>query len=195
MSYTPAQMLSAARVQIDLEVSSWIEGRGVRHTNWSVGVNDALVPVSELRDVERTATDPELSFHDDDLNELHVLPPGCQYRITYHLRLPVGTRVQRRISTPLTQPPHHKRAPETVEGAFQRFMAAGYGPKLPLKTTFTEFRVTHRGLVTEDTWQRRQQRADNPTRRAPQPAASVDSSEFMTPAEIEAFARLLVRAG
>jgi len=194
VSYTRAQMSSAARVSLDLEVSSWIEGRGVRHTNWSVGVNDALIPVGELREVERTATDPELSFHDDDVDELRVLPPGCQYRITYHLQLPVGTRVQRRTSTPLVQPANHKRAPETAEGAFQ-LMAATYGRKLPLKTTFTDFRVVPRGLVTEEQWQRRQQQAARDPRASTPQRRRVPVPDTISREDVEAFVRLLERAG
>jgi hypothetical protein len=187
-------MASAERASVELEVSSWIHGRGVRHTNWSVGVNDAMVQVGELRGVERTATDPELSFHDDEVNELRVLPPGCQYRITYHLRLPIGTRVQRRISTPLVQPPQHKRAPETLEAAFQRLAAAGYGPKLPLKTTFTEFRVARRGLVTEEQWQRRQQQAASEARAAT-PSQRRAAPEAVSRADMEAFVRSLEKVG
>ena len=194
VSYTSAQV-SSVRAQIDLEVSSWIEGRGVRHTNWSVGVNDALVPVRELREVERTATDPELSFHDDDVNELRVLPPGCQYRTTYHLLLPVGTRVQRRISTPLVQPPQHKRTPETLEGAFQRLMAASHVQKLPLKTTFTEFRVTSRGLITEEQWQRRQQHAERNADATPQQSQRPTTQNAVSRADLEAFIRRLEKVG
>lgn len=195
VSYTCAQMSSAARVPVDLEVSSWIEGRGVRHTNWSVGVNDALVPVAELRGVERTATDPELSFHDDDVDEMRVLPPGCQYRITYHLQLPVGTRVQRRTSTPLVQSANHKRSPETVESAFQRLMADSYGWKLPLKTTFTDFRVAPRGLVTEEQWQRRQQRAAHAQRASTPQRSRVLAPGTIRREEVEAFVKLLERVG
>lgn len=188
-------MSSVVRAQIDLEVSSWIEGRGVRHTNFSVGVNDALVPVGELREVERTATDPELSFHDDDVNELCILPPGCQYRITYHLRLPVGTRVQRRISRPLVQPPQHKAAPETAEAAFQRLMAAGYAPKLPLKTIFTEFRVTARGLITEQQWQRRQREAEQQVATTTQQGRRHAAFDQVSRADMAAFVRSLEKAG
>ncbi len=189
-------MSTVGHVEVALEVSSWIEGRGVRHTNWSVRVNDAWIPIGELRDVVRTMTDPDLSF-DDEVDERRVLPPGCQYRITYHPRLAVGARVQRRVSVPLVQPSHHKAAPETIEGAFQRFMAAGFGQKLPLKTTFTDFRVTVRGrFVTEETWQRhQQQRPDDTARTNREHARSTISSDAVTRAEIEAFARRLDRVG
>jgi hypothetical protein len=184
------------RVQVDLEVSSWIEGRGVRHTHWTVGVNDAMVEIEDLRDVGRTATDPELSFYDDEVDEMRVLPPGCQYRITYHPRLPVGTRVQKRISTPLAQPPNKKQGAETVESAFQRFMAAGYGRKLPLKTVFTDFRVAPRGLVTEEAWQRSQQRGSTEGRRTPTRDRQIAGrSDAVTPGEMAAFLRDLSKIG
>jgi hypothetical protein len=186
-------MLKTERVQVDLDVSSWIEGRGVRHTHYDVRVNDAWIPIEELRDVGRTATDPELSFYDDEADEMRVLPPGCQYRITYHPRLPVGTQVRRRISTPLEKSPQHRGAPETMEAAFGRFMAAGYGWKSPKKVAFVDFRVTVRGLVREESWQRRQQRSD--VRATTHQHRAAVCSEAVTPAEMEAFARRLVKVG
>src|SRR5688500_17793584 len=142
-------MSDGERVQVNLEVSSWIEGRGVKHTDWNVRVNDSWVPIKELRNVGATMADPDFSF-DDEVDELRVIPPGCQYRTTYHPRLAVGTRVQRRISVPLVLPADGKRAAETAEVAFRQLMAAGCSPKLPLKTTFTDYRVTARGLVTQE---------------------------------------------
>lgn len=179
-------------VEVNLEVSSWIHGRGVRHTNWKVQVNDALVSIKDLRHVASTMTDPDLSF-DDEVDEMRVLPPGCQYRITYHPRLLVGTRVQRRISVPLELPPQHRHKPETMEAAFSRLMAAGYGPKLPLKTTFTDYRVTSRGLlVTEEAWQRREQSR----RSASAPPTSRDERRqapaSVTGDEVQAFLRRVV---
>lgn len=188
-------MLRTERVQVDLEVSSWIEGRGVRHTHYDVRVNDAWIPIEELRDVGKTATDPELSFYDDEADELRVLPPGCQYRITFHPRLPVGTQVRRRVSIPLVQPPRHTGAPETTEAAFGRLMAAGYGSKLPKKVVFTDFRVTIRGLVTEEAWQRRQQRLGSEPREQTHQRRSPARSEAITVAEMEAFARRLGKVG
>jgi hypothetical protein len=188
-------MSVASRVQVNLEVSSWIEGRGVRHTNWSVRVNDAWIPIAELRDVGRTATDPELSFYDDDVDESRVLPPGCQYRITYHPRLPVGTQIQKRVSVPLVQPPVDKRGPEDANAAFARLLAMGSSPKLPLKTTFTDLRVTARGLVSEERWQRRQQRLDQNGSKAPRSRQTVVASEAVGAAELQAFTQRLGKAG
>ncbi len=185
-------MSVASRVQVDLEVSSWVEGRGVRHTNWSVRVNDAWIPIAELRDVGRTATDPELSFDDDEVEELRVLPPGCQYRITYHPRLAVGTRVQKRVSVPLAQPPSHQHAPVDADAAFARLLAMGSGPKLPLKTTFTELRVTPRGLISEDLWQRAERKVPTAT---PRQGKSIVVSEVVGATELHAFAQGLGKAG
>lgn len=188
-------MSVASRVQVDLEVSSWVEGRGVRHTNWSVRVNDAWIPIAELRDVGRTATDPELSFYDDQVEDLRVLPPGCQYRITYHPRLAVGTRVQKRVSVPLAQPASRLRAPLDADAAFARLLAMGAGPKLPLKTTFTELRVTPRGLISEELWQRRQQRAERKAPPTARQSQGIVVSEVVAATELKAFAQGLGKAG
>lgn len=68
-------MSVAGRVEVNLEVSSWIEGRGVKHTDWSVRVNDSWVPIKELRNVGATMADPEFSF-DGEVDEQRVIPPG-----------------------------------------------------------------------------------------------------------------------
>src|SRR5688500_12565909 len=140
-------------------------------------------------------TDPDFSF-DDEVDELRVIPPGCQYRRTYHPKLPVGTSVQRRISVPLVLPSPEERPPETIEAAFGKLMAAGFGPKLPLKTTFTDYRVTERGLVSEARWQRRQQRLNGraPTN-LPQAERAAGGAERVTRAEIETFAERLEKVG
>jgi hypothetical protein len=188
-------MSAAGQVEVDLEVSSWIEGRGVRHTDWSVRVNDSWVPIKELRNVGKTMAEPDFSF-DDEVEELRVIPPGCQYRTTYHPRLTVGTQVQRRVSVPLVLPAPTERAAATPEVAFRQLMAAGHAPKLPLKTIFTDYRVTRRGLVTEETWQRRQQRA---TARGGAPGAEKGEracqSVSVSRAEIEEFARRVAKVG
>ena len=183
------------RVLVELEVSSWIHGRGVRHTDYSVRVNDAWIPISELRDVARVVADPDYSF-DDEVDESLVIPPGCQYRITYRPRLLVGTRVQRRISVPREPSSGPECIPAAAEEEFQRFLRVGLGPKLALHTVFTELRVTRRGqLVTEEQWQRGR------SRRLPAVQADVRQLEssrrelgVVGRAEIEEFARRL-RAG
>ncbi len=187
-------MSDGGRVEVNLEVSSWIEGRGVKHTSWSVRVNDSWVPIKELRNVGTTMADPDFSF-DDEVEELRVIPPGCQYRTTYHPRLAIGTCVQRRISVPL-ELPAGKRTAETVEEAFRQLMAAGYGPKLPLKTTFTDFRVTARGLITEERWQSQQQRSKTRVQATPTRVEhSLAGSEGPTRAEIQAFAQRVSKVG
>lgn len=192
-SEVPAR--TPVRVQVEFEVSSWIHGRGVRHTDYSVRVNDAWIPINELRDVVRVVADPDYSF-DDEVEESLVIPPGCQYRITYRPRLVVGTRVQRRISVPREPSSRDKRVPTTAEEAFQQLMRVGLGPKLALTTTFTDLRVTRRGqLVTEEQWQRcqsRQRSAPSADRREAEPPSRERS--IVTTAEIEAFTRRL-RAG
>ena len=187
-------MSDGGRVEVNLEVSSWIEGRGVKHTDWNVRVNDSWVPIRELRNVGRTMADPDFSF-DDEVDEQRVIPPGCQYRTTYHPRLAVGTCVQRRVSVPLVLPAG-KRVAETVEEAFRQLMAAGYSTKLPLKTTFTDYRVTSRGLVSEERWQRLQQRSSGRERAAPaETERSAKQTDAVTRAEIEAFAKRLSKVG
>jgi hypothetical protein len=188
-------MSAAGQVVVDLERSSWIEGRGVRHVDWSVRVNDSWVPIKELRNVGQTMAEPDFSF-EDEVEEMRVIPPGCQYRTTYHPRLAVGTRVQRRISVPMVLPSPAARAPETPDVAFRQLMAAGVAPKLPLKTTFTDYRVTARGLVTEERWQRQQRRVtgrDGTTSRQNEPGSG--GSPVVSGAEIEALARRLAKVG
>ena len=124
-----------------------------------------------------------------------VLPPGCQYRITYHPRLPVGTQVRRRISTPLVKPPRHKGDPETIEAAFGRLLAAGSGWQSPKKVAFADFRVTVRGLVTEEAWQRRQQRSASEPGAAMHQRQVPPRAETVTLSEIEAFAQRMGKVG
>lgn len=181
-------MPAGVRVEVNLEVSSWIEGRGVKHTDWAVRVNDSWVPIKELRNVGATMADPDFSF-DDEVDELRVIPPGCQYRTTYHPRLAVGTRVQRRVSVPLVLPASGKPVAETPEEAFRQLMAAGSATKLPLKTTFTDYRVTARGLVTEERCQRRQQRSSGQRTTPAQADRASDGAQAVTSAEIAAFAQ------
>src|SRR6516225_4908092 len=141
-------------VEVDLEVSSWVEGRGVRHTNWAVRLNDAWVPVAELRDIAATLANPEVAL-DEEVDELCVLPPGCQYRKTYHPVLPIGTQVAKRVSTPRMDARASATRPATAGEATRQVIAAFPPLKPPLKTTVTEFRVGHRGrLVSEAEWQR-----------------------------------------
>jgi hypothetical protein len=188
-------MAAASQVEVDLEVSSWIEGRGVRHVDWSVRVNDSWVPIKELRNVGRTMAEPDFSF-DDDVDERRVIPPGCQYRTTYHPRLAVGTRVQRRVSVPLVLPSAAERAPESVEAAFRQLLAAGYAPKLPLKTTFTDYRVTVRGLVLEERWQRQQRRSATSVQTTAARGERASSGALrVSRAEIEEFARRVAKVG
>jgi hypothetical protein len=143
--------------RVDLEVSSWVEGRGVRHTDWSVRINDAWVPVSKLRDVASTMTDPMACFTDEDVDEMRVLPAGCQYRITYHQRLLRGTRLLRRISVPCSDAEISRRS-KGDRGAW----------KLPIAVTTTEFRVTGPNrYVTEERWAREEAWRGETNRRKP----------------------------
>jgi hypothetical protein len=139
-----------ASFQVDLEVSSWIEGRGVRHTNWSVRVNDAWVPVAKLRGVAATMPEPTASFA-DDAEELRVLPRGCQSRITYHPLLPGSTQLLRRVSVPYNDEEIQRRS---------RSMAGSW--RLPLAVTTTVFRVVGPNrIVREERWQLRRQREEH----------------------------------
>jgi hypothetical protein len=175
--------------QVELEVSSWIHGRGVRHTDYSV-----WIPINELRGVVRVVADPDYSF-DDEVEESFVIPPGCQYRITYRPRLVVGTRVQRRISVPRETQARDRRVPATPEEAFQQLMRVGLGPKLALATTFTDLRVTKRGqLVTEEEWQRRLSRRHGAPPAGRRELERPHERSAVTMAEIEEFTRRL-RAG
>jgi hypothetical protein len=145
-------------VTIHLENSSWVEGRGVRHVEWSVLLNDAWTPVRELRGVAATLADPEIWF-DDDVDDLLVLPPGCQYRITYHLRVPVGTRLRKRTSTPRHPRSRRGEPPATLEGAVRHLVGAFPPMKPPLRTTTTECRVIgNNRFVSEERWQLSHQR-------------------------------------
>ncbi|HEV8549466.1 MAG TPA: hypothetical protein VGQ57_10565 [Polyangiaceae bacterium] len=163
------------QVEVDLEVSSWLEGRGVRHTNWSVRLNDAWVPITELRGVTSTMTDADVSFH-DEVDELVVLPPGCQYRKTYHPWLPLGTRVLRRVSVPRGDDRSVSQVPTSTADTMRRVLAAFPPLKRPLKTTITELRVgAHGRLIPEHEWQERL--ANVPRRRALARSTSLPGGE------------------
>jgi hypothetical protein len=153
-SMSASEEPSVRKFQINLENSSWIEGRGVRHSEWSVRVNDAWIPVRDLRDVGSTMADPHFAFEEDD--EFRVLPAGCQYRITFHPCLPIGTQLLKRVSVPRELPRRAARAePVTQEDALRAVLAAFPPLKTPLQTTLTEYRVVgHNKYVTEATWQR-----------------------------------------
>jgi hypothetical protein len=165
----------APPVEVDLEVSSWVEGRGVRHSNWSVRLKDAWIPIAELRDVAATVTDPEVTFH-DEVDERVVLPPGCQYRKTYHPWLPIGTRVLKRVSVPRDANRTAAHGPTPTAATLQQVLAAFPAIKQPLKTTVTELRVDRNGrLVSELEWQARH--ADLHRRSAPVRAPSFPANE------------------
>ena len=141
---------NVASFEVDLEVSSWVEGRGVRHTNWSVRVNAAWVPIAKLRGVAATMTAPTVSFADGDVEELRVLPRGCQSRITYHPLLPDGTELLRRISVPCSDEEIRRRS-KSMAGS----------RRLPLDVTTTAFRVVGPNrIVTEERWQLARQRGE-----------------------------------
>lgn len=166
---------SRAAVEVDLEVSSWVEGRGVRHTNWSVRLNDAWIPVAELKGVAATVADSEVSFH-DEVDELLVLPPGCQYRKTYHPCLPIGTRLLKRVSVPRDADRSGRCVPTSTADAMHRVMTAFPPLKRPLKTTVTEWRAGDHGrLIPEHEWQKHH--ADVPRRRAPARSVSLPGHE------------------
>jgi hypothetical protein len=125
------------RVEVELENSSYIEGRGVRHTHWDVQVNDAWVPIDELRGIPQVEADPELWLA-PDVDQRRVIPPGCQYRITYVPRLPLGTKVRKRVSKPRDDARHDSSA-ATLKAALG---GASLPRKLPLAVKITEYRVT-----------------------------------------------------
>ncbi|HEX4338069.1 MAG TPA: hypothetical protein VH062_19300 [Polyangiaceae bacterium] len=152
--------------EVNLESASWVEGRGVRHTDWNVRVNDTWVPIRNLRNVGATLSDPRFAF-DEETDELKVLPAGCQYRVTYHPRLAHGTRLQKRVSTPRDARARAPRPePLTADEALRNLLSAFPSVKIPLHTTVVEYRVVGKHkLVTEDAWQRAEERRrDTPTR-------------------------------
>ena len=166
---------------VNLETASWVEGRGVRHTDWSVRVNDTWVPIRELGGVGATMADPQFSMV-DDVDELVVLPAGCQYRKTYHPRLAYGTRLQKRVSVP-REPPRRASAPGPLseDEALRNLVAAFPSVKTPLHTTLMEYRVIGpQRLITEELWQRGQERNEG-RRKAP------TRERMLTVAELERF--------
>ena len=142
---------SAREVELDLEVSSWIEGRGVRHTDWVVRLRDAWIPIQDLPEIDATRAEHEVAAN--EIDPLRVLPPGCQYRITYHLRLPIGTALRRRVSSPRPDVRRREPPPKTLNAAVHDVLAAFPPPKPPLKTTLTDFRIAGPDrLLTEAEW-------------------------------------------
>ena len=183
----PSTAPSPAIVAIDLEDSSWIVGRGVLHTRWSVRLNDAWVDVRDLPGVVSTAAEAGMAFAEDTDDE-RVIPPGCQYRITHHLRLPVGTRLRKRISTPRELPPRkHARLPATLDDAVWQTLQAFPPLKTRLHARSKDYRVVgnHRCVSERRYRQGRQQQA---SRRTVQRAARV------APERIAAFAESLCSA-
>jgi hypothetical protein len=166
-------------VELELENSSYIEGRGVRHTHWDVRINDAWIPVDELRGVEFIRADPDTWFS-PDTDARKVLPSGCQYRITFYPRLPIGTRVRRRISVPLGDPPRPKaparEKPVGMHEALAQMLRAYPPPKPPLKTNFTQFIVCGEHKLKTDAEVRFEQ-DERRRRRQAAPAPAISAAE------------------
>jgi hypothetical protein len=163
------------RYRVSLEDSSWIEGRGVRHTKWLVKVNDSWVKLRDLRDVASTMAEPTASYDEEDVDELKVLPAGCQYRITYHPRLLYGAELKRCVSVPQDEAPSRDVPPKSIMDSFGRFKAR-------LRVIVTEYRVTgEQRLVTEDRWQRARKEPEQRRRKEPV------RERIITVAELEAF--------
>lgn len=142
---------------VELENSSWVVERGVRHTEWYVKFGDVWSRAADARDTvaTRAANDPELGSHGGDFL---VLPPGCQYLCRLRLRLPVGTSVRRRVSTPRQLRRSRARHGESdaVGADLRRDILSFFRhSKPPLAVVETEFRVTRRGLVPAEVWERK----------------------------------------
>lgn len=144
-----------ATVSVELENSSWVAPRGVRHTEWFVKVGDGWTRLTELPEVLVTLAeeDPE----DGSAPEGFVTrPPGCQYLCRFRVVLPVGTALRRRVSMP-RDARRTRRARGTAPVGFdlRRDILSHFRyAKPPLSVLETHFRVGRRGLVAETEWER-----------------------------------------
>ena len=140
---------------VELENSSWVVERGVRHTEWFVKLGDAWTHLADVPAAasSRAEDDPEDGVVEPEGRQ--VLPPGCQYLIRFRLVLPHGTPVRRRVSMPRDGRRARRASAGAVGTDLKRDILSFFRyTKPPLAVVETEFRVVRAGLVTLQRWER-----------------------------------------
>jgi hypothetical protein len=134
---------------VELENSTWVVERGVRHTEWFVKLADSWARVADVAGVETSLGSSDDVTVTDDFGDVH-LPPGCQYICRFRVVLPLGTPLRRRVSRPRSA---RRAAPSGSDavGADLKRDILGYFryAKPPLAVTETHFLVARRGLVLD----------------------------------------------
>ena len=139
---------------VELENSTWVVERGVRHTEWFVKIGAvwaraADMPEAVALDTRDDAVDPSL--------ELAERPPGCQYLCRVRLTLPIGTELKRRVSSPRSVRRRKGRggAPVGTRDLRRDILSFFRYVKPPLTVKEMDFRVTRRGIVSAERRDRR----------------------------------------
>ncbi len=157
-----AEPTKTTTTSVELENSSWVVERGVRHTEWFVKLADGWVRATDIPGAEASPVSSEAQGDGDAFGDVH-LPPGCQYLRRLRIVLPLGTPLRRRVSKPRSV---RRAAPPRSEalGADLKRDILGYFrfQKPPLAVTETRFLVARRGLVLD---QRAEREVENPPKK------------------------------
>jgi len=152
----PAPEIGKRSIVVEMENSSWIVERGVRHTEWFVQLGGVWIRAAEAPDAATTHASEDSEPGRTESGEMVVMPPGCQYLCRLSLRLPVGTPVRRRVSMPRRSRARSRPAAGPMAPDLRRDILSFFRyPKPPLAVVETEFRVARRGLVPAELWERK----------------------------------------
>jgi hypothetical protein len=144
----PAQK-RATTATVELENSTWVVERGVRHTEWFVKLADAWVRAADVPGVEASLRSDQSASDVDHFADLN-LPPGCQYLCRFRMIVPLGTPVRRRVSKPRNVRRAAARS-EVVGADLKRDVLAYFRfAKPPLSVTETRFLVARGGRLVLD---------------------------------------------
>jgi hypothetical protein len=144
----------SATATVEVENSTWVVPRGVRHTEWFVKLADGWVRVADVPGVEASLGSDGAGSDSHDFGDVH-LPAGCQFLCRFRLSVPLGTAVRRRVSKPRGVRRPAARS-EAVGTDLKRDVLAYFRfAKPPLSVTETRFVVGRRGLVLDERTERR----------------------------------------
>ena len=139
---------------VELENSSWVVARGVRHTEWFVKLADGWVRIADVPGAEGFGT-PDARNESNQFGDVH-LPPGCQYLCRFRVVLPLGTPIRRHVSRPRGVRRAGASRSETVGTDLKRDVLSYFRfAKPPLAVAETLFLVARRGLVLAERAERR----------------------------------------
>jgi hypothetical protein len=155
MQGRPIELKRSTTATVELENSSWVVERGVRHTEWFVKLGDDWARVADVAGTEATAGSSDGAKDKDDFGDVH-LPPGCQYLHRFRVVLPLGTPIRRRVSKPRSARLASRSGSEAVGVDLKRDILGYFRfAKPPLSVTETCFLVARRGLVLDQRVERR----------------------------------------